>query len=334
MSEESKSNASDTPAPIGEIEHGPSKFEVFMEKNVKKLILLALLIVIGVAAFVIVSQLGDAKQREAGNALIAAEDPEAYRKVAADYPNSPSASSAKLLLAGQLLDEGKEDEAVKTLKTLADGEGSTAQQAQFALAGIHLKQGNSDKAKAAYESLLSNSEAKYLHPLSLVALGDIAKAAGEDEKASSYYQRKIDDYKDFALGNLAANRLNLVGVDEATKVPPPPPAPTPQPGALPNTGLSPAFTPPVGLPSEPGLPPIQINSAELTPPIEAKNVVTEDSPPSEEVDTAPEAEEAADEDAPASTEETPAEPAEEQSTPTTEDSTPVEEAPSEADDAE
>ena len=113
MSEESKSNNPAAPTPLGEIEHGPSKFDEFMEKNLKILILLALLVVVGVAAFVIMSQLGDAKDREAGNALLAAESPDDYRKVSKDFPKSGAAASAQLLLAGQLWDEGKESDAIE-----------------------------------------------------------------------------------------------------------------------------------------------------------------------------------------------------------------------------
>ena len=239
MSEESKSSTPATPAPLGEIEHGPSQFELFMEKNLKKLILLALLIVIGVAAFVITSQLADAKDREAGSALIAADSPDDYRKVSKDYPDSGASASAQLLLAGQLWEEGKEDEAIQTLESLASKEDHlAAAQAKFTLAGLQLKQGNTAQAQAGYESVLANSEAKYLHPFTLVALGDIAKAAGEDDKAKSYYQRKLDDYPAYADQNITVNRLNLVGVDAPEKVSPPP-APEPLKDCLLYTSPSP-----------------------------------------------------------------------------------------------
>lgn len=247
MSEESKSSTPAAPAPLGEIEHGPSKFDEFMEKNLKKLILLALLIVIGVAAFVIMSQLADAKDREAGNALLAAESPEDYRKVSKDYPKSGAAASAQLLLAGQLWDEGKEAEAIEALQSLSkNSDHLAAAQAQFSLAGMQLKQGKTDEAKSNYEAILSNSNAKYLQPMSLVALGDIAEAAGNEEKAKEYFQRKMDDFSQYADQNMAVTRLNLVGVDAPEKVSPPP---APEPAANPNSGISPTFTTPLPNPS-------------------------------------------------------------------------------------
>ncbi|MGJ8726460.1 MAG: tetratricopeptide repeat protein [Roseibacillus sp.] len=307
MSEESKSSTPAAPAPLGEIEHGPSKFDEFMEKNVKKLILLALLIVIGVAAVVIMSQLADAKQREAGNALLAAESPDDYRKVSADFPDSGAAGSAQLLLAGQLWDEGKESEAIETLQALiSKSDNLAAAQAKFSLAGMLLKQGKTDEAKANYEALLSNSEAKYLQPMSLVALGDIAQAAGDEEKAKEYYQRKLDEFTAYGDQNLAVTRLNLVGVDSPEKVSPPP---APEPAANPNQGIPSSFTTPIPNPSNPGAPGITIESP--TPAIEVAPAPIET--------PAVEAPEAEAEMAPAAEEEQPEESAEE-STPGSDDS--------------
>ncbi|WP_411847382.1 tetratricopeptide repeat protein [Roseibacillus persicicus] len=277
MSEESKSISDATPSPLGEIEHGPSKFDQFMEKNMKKLILLALLIVVAVAAFVITSQLKEAKHREAGNALSQAESPADYKKVAADYPGSAASGSAQILMAGQLWEEGKESEAIETLKSLAsDSDHPAAMQAKFSLASILLKQGKVEEAKTSYEAIVADSSAKYLHPLSLIALGDIAKAAGEEEKAKEYYQRKIDDYQEYADQGIAVTRLNLVGVDAPEKVSPPPaPEPT-APGA--ESGMPSSFTTPIAPPvASPVTPPAPAAPAVETP---AEETPAESTPPS------------------------------------------------------
>ncbi len=243
MSEESKSNAPTAPTPLGEIEHGPSQFEQFLEKNLKKLILAAVLVVIAIAAFVVMSQLAEAGKREAGNALLAAESPEDYRKVIAEHGDSKAASSARLLLAGQLWDEGKTSEATETLQRLADQEdGPASSQAQFALASLLFREEKNAEAKKLYEAILANPDAKYLHPLSLVALGDIAQADGDQVAAKKYYQRKLDEFPGYADQNIASTRLNLVGVDEPQKVPPPP---APEPPTNAENGVSPAFTNPL-----------------------------------------------------------------------------------------
>ncbi len=228
------------------------KFDQFLEKNLKKLILLAFVIVVAVAAFVILGQLADAKAREAGNALLTAENIDELRKVSSDFPESSAAGSATALLAGQLWDEGKEDEAIQALTELTSGsnQAEVSSHARFALASMLLKKERTDEAKATYEALLADDTAKHLHPLSLIALGDIAKSAGDDDLARDYYNQKIDDYPSYADQGLAVTRLNLVGVDDAQRVSPPPPVTAPE-SATPEAGISPNISAPTPIQVQP-----------------------------------------------------------------------------------
>ncbi|MBK1833717.1 tetratricopeptide repeat protein [Roseibacillus ishigakijimensis] len=255
MSEESKSNATPSPAPLGEIEHGPSKFEQFMEKNLKLVILGALALIIAIAAYVISSQLADAKAQEAGNHLFAANDAQALAKVGQDYPDSAAAFSARLLRADELWQEGKEADAIKALQELSGADHPAAAQAKFSLASIYQRQGKEAEARSAYEAIVKDSNATYLHPLSLIALGDLAKAAGEDEKAKQYYQRKMDDYPAYPDQGLAVTRLTLVGVDEPLRVQPPAEAPGETSSDL---EISPSFTTPVPAPTATPAPAVEV----------------------------------------------------------------------------
>lgn len=236
MSDKSTPNDAGASAAIGEIHHGPSKAEIFFEKNLKLLILALLLTIVAAAVFVIMRQLSTAKAQEAGNALVAAESPEALRKVTADYPNSTSALSAQMILAEQLWKEGKEEEALQAYRSLeTSGEDHPAvADARFALATIERSKGNLKEAEELFEKTLSNNDAKHLHPLTLIALGDLAKLAGNDEKAKGYYDRKIEDYGDYIDQGYAINRLNLVGVDSPQKVGPPPAVEPSEPQLQPN----------------------------------------------------------------------------------------------------
>lgn len=242
MADQNPSGPSDTPAPLGEIEHGPSKFEQFMEKNLKVLLALGLVIILAVAAYVILSQLNQAKNEEAGHALLAAQDAEALRSVEADFADTPSAGSAKMLLADKLWEEGQEDEAISTLEALISDypEHPLVPNARFSLATMWHKQGQRDQAVSAFESLLNDSSATFLHPLTLIQLGDLAKAAGNDDQAKAYYERKIEEFGDFADQNLATTRLNLVGVIAPERVEPALPAPPtpPTPPAAPAVETS------------------------------------------------------------------------------------------------
>ena len=164
-------------------------------------------------------------------------------------------------MAKQLWDEGKEEDAIKTLKDIADKGTTASPQAKFNLAGFLLRQEKTDDAKSLYESVLSDSEAKYLHPITLLALGDIAQAAGDEEGARAYYDRKIEDYQGYAIGNKVSDRLNILGVDEATKVPPAadaPPEPTLGAPSFPAPGVK---STPVNIPTKQGISP----EVEVTP---------------------------------------------------------------------
>lgn len=293
MSDKANTNDAVTPAPLGEIEHGPSKFEEFLEKNFKLILLGALLVIVAVAAFVITGQLSDAKAQEAGNALLAAQDPEALRAVSKDFPESAASASAQMLLADQLWNEGKEQEAQETLESvIAAGDDSpAASYAKFALATIFLKKGETEKARSQFESVLSDSSATALHPLTLISLGDIAKAAGDEEKARAYYDQKLEKYKTFGDQGLAVARLNMVGVDMPQKVSPPPPAPEPNPSDLnpsqdPASFLSPQGAPAIDLSTPPApADPVQIptETSEETSPEEAEEV--QEAVPAEETGT-------------------------------------------------
>jgi predicted negative regulator of RcsB-dependent stress response len=238
-------NPASNPAPIGEIEHGPSKLELFFEKNLKLLLLGLLLIIVAVAAFVITRQLGTAQAQEAGSALVSAEDPAALRKVTADYPDSAAAVSAQVLLAEQLWNEGKEEEAIKAYKSVisSGGDHPAVSNARFSLATAQHSRGQIEEARKLFEKIVANSEASYLHPFSLIALGDIAKAAGNEEKAESFYNRKIEDYGVYGDQGLALSRLGLLGVDAPEKVSPPPAEETATP-QQPDLQIPDSLTPP------------------------------------------------------------------------------------------
>ena len=74
----------DSPTPIAELDQGPSKFEEFLEKNQKKLIILALLVLIGVIAYVFYTGLEKKKANEAGAAFMEATDEDSLNKVITD----------------------------------------------------------------------------------------------------------------------------------------------------------------------------------------------------------------------------------------------------------
>ena len=218
----------ESPTPIAEIDHGPSKFDQFLDQHTTKLIIGAILIALGAVGFVIYSGLAEAKAEEAGSALTAAESISDYQDVIGQWPESKSAESATLLLAGAQAEESPED-AIQTLRDFIDKypEHSAVATAKVSLGLKLAEQGSSDEAVTLLTEVADDASASYISPLASISLGDIAKSAGNSEEAKSWYEKALEDVSD--QGNTYADtaqaRLLLVNAAPPTKVKPAPPAP-------------------------------------------------------------------------------------------------------------
>lgn len=243
----------ESPNPIAEIDHGPSKLDQFLDQHTSKLVIGAILIALGVIGYVIYSGLARADQEEAGAALNAAETSSEYQNVISKWPKTKSAESAMLLLAGVQW-EDSQSEAIQTLRDfLAEHpEHPAAATAKVSLALRLVEQGKSADATSLLTEVANDENSAYIAPLALITLGDIAKAAGHTDEATTWYEKAAEDTT--GQGNTYAStakaRLSLVNAVPPTKVKPAPPAPTlppatPSPPSLPTT---PAATPAPALP--------------------------------------------------------------------------------------
>jgi len=104
----------ETPVPLAEISQGPNAFEQFLDRNQKNIIILAILIAIGVAAFVIYRGIETSRQETAGAALNKAEDLAALQAVITEHADTTAARSAMVLLADRQWTEGQQDAAKET----------------------------------------------------------------------------------------------------------------------------------------------------------------------------------------------------------------------------
>jgi len=184
----------ESPTPIAEIDHGPSKFDQFLDQHTTKLIIGAILIALGAVGFVIYSGLAEAKAEEAGSALTAAESISDYQDVISQWPESKSAESATLLLAGAQAEESPED-AIQTLRDFIDKypEHSAVATAKVSLGLKLAEQGSSDEAVTLLTEVADDASASYISPLASISLGDIAKSAGNSEEAKSWYEKALEE---------------------------------------------------------------------------------------------------------------------------------------------
>ncbi|MDE0825578.1 MAG: tetratricopeptide repeat protein [Akkermansiaceae bacterium] len=261
-----------SPAPLGEISHGPSKFEEFLDKNQKKLVLAILAIVVALAAYIVVTGIKEGEDNTAGEALSASGisesstyDIAALRDVMESFQSSPASGSAALLLAEEQWKDQRKDESIQTLREFLAEKPDHAGRpsALMALASHLLETDKKDEAISTFQQLIDAPGSEFLAPFALLTLADLEKAAGNEDAAKVHYEKARDAYPNNSLTikQFVNGRLALLGVQPPAKIAPPavpetPPAPAPR-RPVPNTPFpelipkTPAPTPAAPTPAAP-----------------------------------------------------------------------------------
>jgi len=237
----------ESPTPFAEIDHGPSKMDQFLDAHQKKLILAAILLALGVIAYVIYSGIAEGEAQDAGAAMLSAEKAEEYQEVVNKWPASNAAASALPLLA-DVQGQNAPDDAIQTLKDFLTNNAThpVAATAKVSLALRLLEKGDADQATTLLTEVTESDTDTYIAPLACISLGDIAKAAGNKEEAKTWYEKAKGDSPEQSntYSDAAAARLALVNAEPPQKIQPAPPAPAPVvPPAAPVTPAPPVVTP-------------------------------------------------------------------------------------------
>ncbi|MEC9055735.1 MAG: tetratricopeptide repeat protein, partial [Verrucomicrobiota bacterium] len=219
----------DHPAPLGEIEQGPSKVDQFLEAHLKKLLILLSLAVIGSGIYIVLKGLKDANEVNAGEALVSAKDPGGFRNVIKEYPGTAAAGTAQLQLARSLWEEGNNEDAKTTLRNfITDTPDHPALPvARMALASFLQEEGENELALDHLRAVADDPKAGYLAPLALIRVSEFEQTSGDLEAARKTLERANDpnDNNSFLSQNLVQNRLDTLGVDLPATVPKPKPPP-------------------------------------------------------------------------------------------------------------
>lgn len=202
----------DTPVPIAELEQGPSKFEVFLERNQKLLTFLAIAVFLGVLGYVGYTSYDDYAKSRAGKALLEADTAAELKSVVKDFGNTASAGSADLLLA-DLKSQESSQEAVALLRHFVERypQHPAIPSATTNLGLRLLNEGKWDAAKAELQSVLDMEQAEFIIPLVQIALGDIAKQQNDLPAARQWYTKVSE------LGNDADNTASFSAYIEMSK---------------------------------------------------------------------------------------------------------------------
>ncbi len=233
--DETSSNTPNAPVPLGEIKAGPSAFEQALNKNQKKLFLVALLAVLGVVIFIVTQELKQGKLDAAGSAFQNAKTADDLKKVIADHSGSATAGTAAIALADKLWAEDKKDEAIAGLqKFLSDFPSHPgAPTAKLKLGTKLMSMGKLDDAKNVLKPLADSVTDKFTKPVALIALGDLSREQKNAVEAKDYYQKALDAFAgtDEALKGIVKERLGIVDSVAPTQIEgpkvPEPAVPTP-----------------------------------------------------------------------------------------------------------
>lgn len=225
-------NPSDSSTPLAEIAHGPSKFEQFLDNNQKLLLVVAVLIAVGTAAFVVLKGVEKGKQETAGASMIDAMSTDDLKKMIDEHAGTQAAKSAQLLLADNQWNTGQKEASISTLREFLakQSDHPAAPTAKASLASKLMALSKTDEATPLLQDLVDDPQARYLAAYSLISLGDIAAAAGDSEKAKSHYERVIAEYSDSDFASSAHGRLRDLGAVAPTVIPKPEPLEIKQPG--------------------------------------------------------------------------------------------------------
>ncbi len=205
--------------------------EQFLDRNQKLLMVLAVLIIIGAAVYIVQQGIEKSRQETAGAALIKAEGLEDLAAVIKEHAGTHAAESATLLLADKQWSEDKKEEAIATLEAFIaeHPQHPAAATAKASLASKWMNQGKTPEAVELLEQITNDPQAAYLAPYALICIGDIASAAGDTTRAETSYKRISMDFPESQFAQTAESRLQTLKAKPPVEVEPPAPAPEPAP---------------------------------------------------------------------------------------------------------
>ncbi len=212
---------------IGEIQIGPAKHEVFLNKHYKKLIVGGLALVVAASAAICYATYVQQRDEDAGAALVSAMKltapgnaaaPDMYdaaqlATVVGDYAPTPSAPTAELMEGLSLLTaEGdKQQTGIARLEQVAANATNTliSARARAALAAHYMRSGDNDKAATEWNNIVNLPQNPYT-ALAYLCLGDLAKQGGDIEGARTFYKQISTACPSSPLARQGAAELRLM----------------------------------------------------------------------------------------------------------------------------
>ena len=207
-------------SPLGEISQAPPALEMFLDKHQTKIIVLATILTISVAVYVVYKGVVQSGEEAAGGMLAKAENISELQGVVKNHEGTTAAISAKVLLADKQWLDGQQDDAVSTLKAfIGSGKDHPAiASAKASLASKLLAQGKQDEAAGLFREIIDDPDAHFLAPYAWISIGDIETAKGDTEAAAKAYGMVASDFSDKSFARDASERALLLKAQAPVEV--------------------------------------------------------------------------------------------------------------------
>lgn len=153
------------------------------------------------------------RKRTASQALFArAQGAEDYQKVIAEYPDTPVAGNARLLLADKQRGEGKLDEAAATLRTFTEKqpEHPLISGAWTSLAATLEAQSKPEEALGIYQRVTTQFPNTFSVPVALMAQGRLLHVQTKTEEAKRIYEQVMTRFPESQFAAEAERELRLL----------------------------------------------------------------------------------------------------------------------------
>ena len=185
---------------------------VFWERFKTEIIAALIIVVLAIVGFGAYRFYSDRRAASASALLASAKSADAYQQVIANYPNTPAAADAYLLLAEAQRKEKKFMEANRTLQVFIDKNPNheLVSTAKMAMAANLESMRKNDEALSMYQQIASTYPNSFNAPLALLSQVYLLKSKNQTEEARRVCEAILTRYRESFWAGEAAQELRLL----------------------------------------------------------------------------------------------------------------------------
>ena len=194
---------------------------VFWDRFKSQIIAALIIVLLAIIGFGAYRFYIDRRAATASALLASAKSAHAYQQVIANYPNTPAAADAYLLLAEAQRKEKKFMEANMTLQVFIDKNPNheLVSTAKMAMAANLESMGKNDEALSMYRQITSTYPNSFNAPLALLSQAYLLKAKSQTEEARRVCETILTRYRESFWAGEAAQEMRLLKPSASSEPP-------------------------------------------------------------------------------------------------------------------